>query len=177
MNRTIQVKKVTDVASELLSSTEFKAWARIDTSDDDTLIASLITQVRDSIERKTGLGIGEQDIEVIADLCGEEYELPRGANQTSVVVEIKQGTDWDTLTEDTHYYLEDTDFVKMYNYAPGRYRINYTTGYNTDLPASLKLLWMKLTLAHYEIRGDTGTEEIKSLENELNQYKRFINLL
>ena len=178
MNRTLQVKKTTDVATELLTKEEFKTWARIDTADDDTLIESLITQVRDSIERKTGLAIGEQEIEVIADLCGTEYELPRGPNQTSVVVEIKQSeTDWDMLTVNTEYDLEETDFVKIQSYPAGRLRITYTTGYDTDLPASLKLLWMKLTLAHYEIRGDTGTENIKQLENELNQYKRFTNLL
>lgn len=179
MNKIRGIRKSTDVSTEALTASEFKTWAKIEGADDDTNITNLIKQVRENIERKTGLGIGSQTLQVIADLYGDPFELPRGPVTTLTSIEQKiDSTDWDTLTEDIDYDLEINDFVQVLDYGCGTFRFTYVSGYTSaTIPAGLKLIWLKLVLANYEQRGDTGTGDIKKLENELNSYKRFGNLL
>jgi len=179
MNKIRQIKKTTDVATELLTITEFKVWAQIDGTDHDANLTILIKQVRETIEKKTGLGIGTQTLEVIADLCGYPFELPRGPVQTvTSIYEKVTSSDWGSiLVEDTDYDLDLNDFTEIRDYGQGRFKFAYSTGYTTNLPAGLKLLWQKLVLAHFEARSDSGLANIKALENELKQYMRPINLL
>ena len=179
MNKILQIKKTTDVTVEAIHLWEVKKWMRVEGTDDDNVINELIKQVREGIERKCGLGLGTQTLSVIAELDGSCFELPRGPVQTITLIEQKiDSTDWDSLVEDTDYDMEVADFSQFQDYGAGVFRFTYSCGYTlSNLPYSLKNLWMKLVLAHYESRGDDGMGKIKELETELNQYKRFTNLL
>ena len=179
MNKIRSIRKSTDVTTEALSLEEVQRWMKIEGTDDDCVINQLIKQVREQIEKKTGLGIGSQTLQVIADLWGAPFEIPRGPVTTLTSIEQKIDSEtWDTLTEDIDYDLEINDFIQVSDYGCGTFRFTYTSGYTSStIPFGLKMLWMKLVLAHYENRGDSGSGNIAELERQLNQYKRFGNLL
>lgn len=76
---------ITAPAVEPVSATEAKAHLRVDGSDEDTLIASLITAARQEVEKYTGRALITQTWEVSGPAFpwgGAAIELPRPPLQT-----------------------------------------------------------------------------------------------
>lgn len=67
MNPTPRLRLVTDAASEPLSLSDAKAFCRVDISDDDTLVTSLIKSARRRVEKDTGLAILTQTFVAVLD--------------------------------------------------------------------------------------------------------------
>ncbi|HEX4875156.1 MAG TPA: head-tail connector protein [Chitinophagaceae bacterium] len=167
--------KVTD-GSEPVSLQTAKDWLRVTSSDDDTIITSLITVARKRIEKYTTRSLVAKTI-VLTGRLTHYFKLPYAPINSVSQVRVLQGqevdtgvNDWDTLDADEYqlvgYY--DKYFKPQYE---GTYEITYTTLADSDegLLTDLKrvLLWM------YENRGDdtdTMPMELMSNAKQLKDY-------
>lgn len=70
-----RLRLVTDATSEPVTLTEAKAFCRVDVSDDDTLLTSLIKAARRYVEKETGLALMTQAWTAVLD------KWPQGEGQ------------------------------------------------------------------------------------------------
>jgi len=98
--------EVTAPASEPVTTAEFKAWSRIDTSADDTLIAALIATARQWAETYTGRSFIDTTYDYSLDGFAGVIRLPR--SPLSSVTSISYvDTAGDTQTLATSVYRVD----------------------------------------------------------------------
>lgn len=159
-------QRVTDAASEPITLTEAKAQLRVDTSDEDTYITSLIQAAREHAEDATGLALLEQTWRATFDNGtlpdGLLVELPRPP-LISVDSITYLDTDGNSQTLSTDNYTVDTDA------RPGRIlfsdmpsikatlaalTINYTCGFADadSVPMKIKQAMLLMITHWFEIR-------------------------
>ncbi len=131
MRRARRTAKVTSgPAAEPLTLGEVKAWAKIDTSDDDPLLASLIAAARESAENYLRRSLLTQTLRLTIDLDGSGlddclgegvYDLPASAlyGGLPTVVELPKGP-VQSITSVTTYGLDDAGTV----FASSNYTLN-----------------------------------------------------
>jgi uncharacterized phiE125 gp8 family phage protein len=92
MHNSLQV--VTGPTTEPVSLTEAKAWLRVDTSDQDTMISDIIAGARDYCEKYTGRALVTQTLAARWDAFPEVIKLPRFpvASVTSIQYVDSDGT-------------------------------------------------------------------------------------
>ena len=160
-----------EAANEPVSITDIRNWLRLDTAytEDDNLIADLITAAREHIERLTGVTIGNKKFKVNIETYGSRarwiVDLPYGPVSCVDLVRRKSGINtYDTLVANTDY-----EFVggKLWLYAPFDYEVTYTGGYG-DCPEDLELDIKTLVAWSYDNRGKII--EGQSREGLLRQY-------
>lgn len=166
-------KVVTPVAVEPVTTAEAKAHCKVDTSDDDTLIAALITAAREYAEHETGRAFAPQTLEMALNAfpdCNADWidlDMPPVASVSSVKYTDTAG---DEQTMDSGDYAlsvygESRRISLAYNVSwpitqdiPDAVRIRYVTGYTT-LPKAAKQ-GLLLVIGHfYESRGPS-TEDV-----------------
>lgn len=183
MNNIIDIKRVENSPIEPIDLTEAKKQLIITSSDDDTLITSLITRSRKVIENFCHVSIVQKTITLIADLY-QEWELPygpvtgiqtvstRSANEGSGPATYETpNSNWNTEGEEFvsfipagvpgfnvnkpfRGYFEWGPFASPYAQTPGnRYRIVYTAGYTT-VPEDLKQAILIQLAWLYEHKGE-----------------------
>lgn len=154
----------TGTALGLVTRVEAKTHCKIDGTDDDTYIDSLIEQVINHFEHIAGTSIIAKSIVLTADVCGEDF-LPYSPVTAITEVKYRTGTatdgtaEYDTLTGDDYQTDGIGDLLFKSNYGQGRYLITYTAGYST-LPASLKLAILNEIAFRYQNRGDQSRQYI-----------------
>ena len=155
------VKLITDVSSELITTSEVKTHLKITYTDDDTYIGTLITKARKLIEGYCNISIGSQEREWIVDAIGyTEYSIPYGPVIT--VDDVLEKTDYATYESIVLHTAYDVDGGHDLTFTPfyaGRFKVQYTTGFTT-LPAQLKQGWLMQCAYMYENRGDEGKSGI-----------------
>lgn len=162
---------VTGPAMEPVSRNEAKAHLRVDLSDDDTLIDSLITAVRTHVEQVLSRTLVTQTLDLPLDCfpAGREIRLPRPplVSVTSVTYTDDEGN---VGSVDAGEYVVDTDRK------PGRVvlkngrawpavtlreaagvRVRYVAGYGdaAAVPGPIKAAILLLVGTLYENREDT----------------------
>lgn len=164
-------KVITPVAVEPITTAEAKLHLRVDVSDDDTLIAALITAAREFAEHYTGRAFAPQTLEVALD-CFPVYEddyidldLPPVATITSVKYTDEAGTE-QTIAGSSYalsLYGDSRRLAPTYNVywpatqaVPDAVRIRYVTGYTT-LPKAAKAALLLLIGHLYENRQAVST--------------------
>ncbi|UCD58645.1 MAG: phage head-tail connector protein [Candidatus Hydrogenedentota bacterium] len=166
----MRLKLKTPPASEPVTLTEAKNHLKVDTSDDDSLISSLITAARDLAERETRRAFITQTWQMYLDSVAAEFEIPKPPLQSVESIKVVD-QDGNETTVDSSYY--DVDLAQN---SPGRVKlksgccwpthrgfasfiIEFKAGYGdaaTDVPEALKQGLFVLMGHMYENRGSEG---------------------
>jgi uncharacterized phiE125 gp8 family phage protein len=181
----VNVKIITDVTTEPITTAEAKSHLRVDITDDNDYIDSLVTVARLYCENYTRRALAEKTIELIMDKfpdCKDYFELPYAL--VSSVTHIKyKNSDGDESTWDTANYIVDNDVVPArislaYNvsyptfteYPVSAVRVRYVCGYNDSIviPKPIKQAMLLLIGHWYENREATAFNVNRELAFSVN---------
>ena len=153
---------------------EAKTFCRIDVSEDDTLIASLIKAARQASESYTGRAYITQTL-VLATQCNSmgQILLPRPPYGAVVSVQaLQDNATWSTLTLTTDYYVAtigDSGLIALNMPSlTTQYQVEYTAGYGaaaTSVPDALKQAILMRVASMYENRQDEAGNAAASIHN------------
>lgn len=142
--------------TEPVTLTEVKAWLTIDFPDHDTLLTSMITGARQSIEQYLNLALVPKTIGLDIEFPGEDQKavtLPYTSGLSGVVVdELDEEDLTTTLASGTDYFIRGNQ-VRL---SPGRYHVSYTTVPGT-IPEALKEAIKMEVAERYSNRGEAST--------------------
>ncbi len=172
----------TNDSTDVLSTADAKAWMRVDTSADDSLIADLVAESIDFIEEQYGFQLIEKTVTIEYEYYGKEVRLPLYPVQsvTSVKAIDQDGTET-TLTSDEYYLTGDTliiDSVYGWEVPDDRIRLKvvYVAGY-TSIPSGITLGLKKLVASNYEDRQDVFEGNVSEMPNSSKKhFKRYAKL-
>ena len=173
----------TNDSTDVLSTADAKAWMRVDTSADDSLIADLVAESIDFVEEQYGFQLIEKTVTVEYEYYGKEVQLPLYPVQsvTSIKAIDQDGTET-TLTVNEDYYLTgDTliiDSVYGWEVPDDRVRLKvvYVAGY-TSIPSGITLGLKKLVASNYEDRQDVVEGNVSEMPNSSKKhFKRYAKL-
>lgn len=153
--------KFSNISTEPVSLTEMKLWLKVDFSDDDDLITSLITAVREKIEVFIGKSLVSKTIEFFDEKINDEIALPFPPHDE--IIELKINGELST-----DYYKTGLDrFIINPNYFfstevndRGLY-VKYTV--LGDCPEAIKLMIKKTVDENYRNRGNTFEGSVATL--------------
>lgn len=145
---------------------EAKLFCRVDTSDDDTLISSLIKSAREASEKRTGRVYITQSIKMVAEIDSTFIVLPKPPFISLTTLKYLDGDEaWQSMTVATDYLtstrgqmgtitLKTVPFVNN----EGQIVIEavYQAGYGASgsyVPEALKQAILHRVAAMYEHRG------------------------
>lgn len=152
----------TVTGSEPLTASEVKSYLKIDFSDDDTLIGTLITGVREQIEEYTGLALIAKTIVYFDDEIDDEIVLPFPVH--SAISEVKfngvVSTDY-VKTGSTQFIIKPNDTTLLDDDDDYGVQITYTT--SGACPQAIKNEMLKLLDEKYRNRGNTFEGAIADL--------------
>lgn len=161
---------ITD-GSEPLTTADVKTWAKIENSDEDTLVSSLITSCRHEIESYTKMVLCNQTWRTFYqfDYAKTIFYSPR-MTTTAVSVDV----DGTILTEDTDYlFNSNTGRLKLKNEYGTDSEITITWTVQTTLSAQSALKQALLDLVTYRFYN-RGTSDMPNLVKEaINKYRVF----
>lgn len=152
----------TVTGSEPITAATVKSYLKIDFSDDDTLIGTLITGVREQIEEFTGLALVAKTIVYFDEEIDEEIKLPYPAHNEITEVKlngvvsddyVKTGLSQFIIKPNNTELLGDSD-----NYG---IQVTYTT--LGTCPQAIKNEMLKLLDEKYRNRGNTFEGAISDL--------------
>lgn len=171
-------KVTTAPTVEPVTTTELKTFARIDSTYEDTLLASFIVAARQNIEKYLNRGLVEQTITMYMDWFGPVIDLPMPPvmSVTSFKFIYEDGT---SETVDSDYYelensdksariilLDDAIFPTASDKDYSGYQFIYKSGYGAlaaNVPDNIKIALMLWASIMY----DTRTINSKPPENVL----------
>lgn len=153
MSEIMKIKIITDIATELVTLADVKTHLRVDVSDEDTYIPSLIAAARDKVEHYTGRTIGEKTLEGILDDFPDSDYIELLESPVQSITSIKY-TDSDE-TENTWSsddYISNLDIIpekimpaygetwpSFIPHPTGAVRIRYVAGHTSaNLPDAVK---------------------------------------
>lgn len=168
----MDIKRTTiDESSEPVTATEVKSYLKIDFTDDDTLIETIISGVREMAEELTGLSLIPSTIVYFEDSdYDDEIRLPYPEHND--VTEVIQNSE--DITDDCIITGETEKVVKL-PYVYDGIKITYTT--LGTCPAGVKLALLKAIADIYEKRGNTFEGAIAELsENSIAMLTRYMKL-
>lgn len=161
---------ITDAAQEPLTLEEAKRHLKVDDTEDDPLIASLITTVRQACEAECQRTLLDSTLELVADAFTPVLQLrrPRVIEVLSVSYTDPAGQ-LQTLPPDAWRLDADSEPARL-EPAPGQawpatraqsaaVRVRYRAGYGASpaqVPAALKT-WMLLQLGHLYAHREAAT--------------------
>lgn len=135
-------------ATEPVTSSEQKAYSRITSTAQDSIIAIMIKAARQAIERYTNMSLIERTVTVqFNNPCGK-YELPWGPITGDVVFTDKDGNTVDDVE------LVGLDFKTVVNPLVYGTKAVFPAGYTAaNIPSDLKIAIMDQVDFMYEFRG------------------------
>jgi uncharacterized phiE125 gp8 family phage protein len=146
-----------------------KDYLRVDYSEDDTLIQSLIDTARIRLEQYASVAMTARTLKVVA-YVDEFIELPYAPINTISLVEYWDGAAWVAMEVGNYRVLGDT-YKKVYFTSPlmSDFRFTYTCGYATT-PESMKTALLKMVGDLYEYR-ESSVESSKPSANLTTAYE------
>lgn len=161
------------MANNLITLAEYKAYIGISSTNQDSIITTLIPQVSALVKnicRRTFLDyVDEYKVEVSKGSATNRIVLHETPVMQVSSVEFSQdyGKTYDTLVEFTDYVVDqDSDVIEVIatpyiNYIKtNAFRISYTAGYE-EVPSDLKLAIADLI--NYYIRNDSAVHSQKAI--------------
>jgi uncharacterized phiE125 gp8 family phage protein len=152
--------------SEFITLTETKAHLKVDFTDDDDYITSLIPVARQMIENYTGLALIPTAVTAILrnELPGIDLPLLPYVS-TLVVTDLNND---DEVITSSDYTLTGNNLLQQ---TSGLITVTYTAGYTiSTLPAALKMAVLHQVTYLYENRGDGKISE--SAKDLAKPYRR-----
>lgn len=172
-----------NTGSAPISVSDVKSWAKVDFSEDDSLITDLIDSVIDVVERQYNFTIIDKTVTATWESYGRNVSLPLGPVDSITTVKRidHEGTET-TLTANDDYRLtgDELTFQEVYQYERPFHRMALEVVYDTawgTLPNGIKLGLKKAILSHYSDREDlVGGMNVVELPNaSKQQFKRYQN--
>jgi uncharacterized phiE125 gp8 family phage protein len=181
--------RVTDPpASEPVTVTEFKQFARIDCdSSEDVLLEAFIIAVRDAVEKYLHRALMEQEITLVMDFWPESewIELPNPPLISVDGIYTVDEDDIETEFDSNYYYIDDISepgklHIKQSCVPPTNstrdysgFKIVYTVGYGDaeDVPELIKLAIKLWTTIVYETKILDLGKPPAEVSNLLNMYR------
>lgn len=180
-------------ASEPFTTATVKEWLKVDYTDDDTLIGSLITAARQYVENYTGLKLFTQTVQEVWDelpLTDENYNHFGGfslswwpVQSITTFAYVDESGDPQTITSANY----DADLVSRPARMSSTYgvawpvtrdemkavTVTYVAGYaaTTDIPDDIKVAMRLIIADWYDNRGDNVRERVTAADCILRQYK------
>lgn len=169
--------------AEPVTLTEAKLYCRIDTSDDDPLIDSLITAARRSAEAYTKRAFITQTLEARFDHdelfeYGDHIELPRSPVASIVSIRSYDADDVESTMTSEHYRISGEQRIVLTTAGewPSELRerdciiVQYTAGYGTsaDVPEEIRTAIKAMVAQAYESRCSVSVDAGRAL---LDPYK------
>ena len=150
----------TKPSTEPISLSEFKSFLKIDNTDEDTLLTSLISVARTIVENYCGISLITQKWKLTSDLLTETYlcRFPVSAiDSITTYGSDNIGTVWSS----TNYRLDTSNYRVLFNdnyVLPDDINwveIIYTTGYgaSSDVPSQIKQAILIIASTLYDCRG------------------------
>ena len=171
----MQIKYSNIGATEPILASDVKAWLKVDFNDEDALINSLITQVREIAEEASGLALIDKTIEYFeddADILSDWIKLPYP--QHNAITEVKVNGEVTTSyakTGLTQFLIGVDNFASTTSSDNGIY-VKYTTLANC--PEGVKLAMLEAIAENYEKRGNTFEGGlVKMTDNFYNHLQKF----
>lgn len=189
MSNKYNITVITPPASEVLTLTEVKTHLRVDSTDDDTLISSLLVAAREYAEKYTARRFVTQTLQLSIDNFFDWYTFDSGlaspwyqyielpyppTSSITTISYLNQSNSWATLDSSiyqTDFVSEPARIYHAYNQSfpvvqqvPQAVKIVYVTGYGaaSAVPSGIKGA-MKLLIGHwYEHR--TEVEDYPTFE-------------
>lgn len=165
-----QIKINATTGNEILTAQNVKDYVRVDTSADDNLITSMITQARIWCENYISRDIVAKNRTYYLDTTNGLFDLPFGP-----VASISEITLNGTITTDFEILGLDNETIELDGGSAERVKITYITlGINDSL---VKQAMLQLISTYYDNRADFTTEQNDvgeiptSTRNILNSYK------
>ncbi|AMJ59230.1 head-tail connector protein [Bosea sp. PAMC 26642] len=172
---------LTPPAIEPVPLAEAKAFLRLDQSDEDELLATLITAARLMIEAASGRMLISQGWRIVIDRWpeGGELRLPLSPVAAIVAARVYDGLGQPQAVSPGSLQLDalaDPPVVRAVGAvpAPGRSRgaieIDVTAGYGpavSDVPALLRQAVLRLAARWFELRGDVAGRDAAALPPEI----------
>lgn len=149
----MQIKE-TVTGIEPITATEVKNYLKIDFTDDDVLIGTLITGVRQQIEQFTGLALVEKTIIYFDEEIEEEIKLPYPEHLaiTEVMFNGVVSTSY-IKTGLTQFIIKPNETTSLSDADEYGVKITYTT--TGSCPQAIKNEMLKLMDEKYRNRGNT----------------------
>jgi len=173
---------ITEPTTEAVSLTELKEQARIDSSDENTVLAIYQTAARVYYERRTGRTLHETELELVLDrFLAVSVELPRATPLISITSIKYFDEDGTEATFGAANYIADTwklpgavalatnaSWPSFTPYPVAPVRIRYKAGIETASPvtevdAADKLPILLLAAALYENREAVNVQDASSI--------------
>lgn len=173
----------TNASTDVLSTADAKAWMKVETSADDSLIADLVAEVIDVVEQTYSFQLIEKTVTAEWEMYAKRVDLPLFPVQSvaSVKTVDKSGTE-STLTAGSDYYLQGDTLVfnTLHDYENPfqrlRLKVVYTAGF-TSIPNGITLGLKKAVLSSYEDRQDLVEGSVSELPNGSKaHFKRYAKL-
>ena len=170
--------KYSNIGDEPVTIAEAKSYLKVDFPDEDTLLTSLITGVREKIEEFTGLALVVKTIEYFNDVIYDEIELPYPEHDA--VVEFKLNNEVSTAyskTGLTQFIIKPNSTTINVNGSTdnqGVY-VKYTT--TGSCPQGIKDEILRLIAEKYRKRGNTfngATAELS--ENSFANLMQYVQI-
>ena len=174
----------TNASTAVLSTADAKAWMKVDTSADDSLIADLVAEVIDIVEQTYSFQLIEKTVTAEWEMYAKRVDLPLFPVQSlsSVKTITNEGTET-TLTAGSDFYLQGDTLIfnTLYDYSEPyqrlRLKVVYTAGY-TSIPNGIKIGLKKAVLSSYEDRQDLVEGSVNELPNGSKaHFKRYAKLI
>ena len=167
-------------ATEPITAAEVKSWLKVDFTDEDTLIASLITQVRELAEEASGLSLIDKTIEYFeedTDIISDWVKLPYPVHTaiTAVVYNGETLTSSDySVTGLTQKLIKITGTVTTDSSTQNDRGLKVTYTATGTCPEGVKLAMLKSIAETYEKRGNTFEGGlVKLTDNFYNYLQKF----
>lgn len=151
-NAVIDQKTVTDATTEPVLLPEVKEYMKVDYTEEDNLITSLIKTARKVLEQHYDIGIIEKTVQVIINNSCGGRDLPGAPISEIISVETRGGaiTDYKIIGDfDRYVECPVCDYLKI-QYKSGYPLAQVPDEYKTAIKA--QVLWM------FERRGDQDIE-------------------
>lgn len=174
----------TNSATDVLSTADAKAWMKVETSDDDSLISSLVSSIIDLTEQSYSFQLIEKTVTAEWESFGQRVDMPLFPVQSvsSVKTINNQGTETTLTVGDDFYLAGDTivfNSVDSYESPFQRIRLKvvYVAGFTT-IPNGILTGLKKCVLSSYEDRQDLVEGGVSELPNNSKSFfKKYTKLI
>lgn len=176
--------------SNLVTLSEAKAYTRVTSSSEDTLMQTLLDGAESFVEQHGGVSLTSSSF--TDNVAGGGTLLIPSRHPVTAVSSIVDEWASETEAEDSYEITEDymgirrvvsglsyfLDNPSKWGRGLGRYTVTYTAGYDGEThtaPASLKTAVLELVARHYRLRGGQTGENAQNLNITFASFRNFVD--